>query len=505
MAVVAKAHGEIRYEPRACARDSSDGSVREPELVAAGGVRGETGPGAVDTIVDDAPVRTNTGGPGESTVVRESETGASGSGSASGPDGGGGSGAYGGGSADDGSLGGHGESDPGSSADDGSASAGGSGSQSESTSPAPAASDPGEVAWRSPEQPDLTLSAPEKAAVDEFLAGARAAEPDISATLQHVVEVNPGSRLEGFDARLKGDESLYRKIATALDDAAPGTDAVRRALGDTHDAIRHTVVTDAAAYADSTRAVISDLSDRGFVPVGDLKNSWGGPGYQGINSTWFDPSTRQVFEVQFHTDASFDAKSLTHHDYEEARLPGVTPERLAELEGAMNGVFGQVEVPSGTSAVDWTDLSIPSDVVPHALDAGLVDGDVVGRFDNRTAPDSLTFWSGPTKSGSSSMSSVEAWATAHSRATLEQTLARQGLLDDMPSEWSSPQTLETWRAVSSRLAEGARGEVTAVVGNVGGHSVWLNYELPRLLQNEHVTRITVISAETGEVLSSYVR
>ena len=59
--------------------------------------------------------------------------------------------------------------------------------------------------------------------------------------------------------------------------------------------------------------------------------------------------------------------------------------------------------------------------------------------------------------------------------------------------------------MSSSLAGGARGEVTAVVGNVGGHSVWLNYELPRLFQNGSVTRITVISAETGEVLSSYVR
>ncbi|SIS00453.1 hypothetical protein [Microbacterium sp. RURRCA19A] len=48
--------------------------VREPELVAAGGVRGETGPGAVNSIVEDAPVRTETGRAGESTVVREPST-----------------------------------------------------------------------------------------------------------------------------------------------------------------------------------------------------------------------------------------------------------------------------------------------------------------------------------------------------------------------------------------------------------------------------------------------
>lgn len=48
--------------------------VREPELVNAGGVRGETGPGAVNAVVDEAPVRTETGGSGESTIIRDPET-----------------------------------------------------------------------------------------------------------------------------------------------------------------------------------------------------------------------------------------------------------------------------------------------------------------------------------------------------------------------------------------------------------------------------------------------
>lgn len=54
--------------------------VREPELVSAGGVRGDTGPGPLNSIVEDAPARTETGGASESTVVREPspETGSSG-------------------------------------------------------------------------------------------------------------------------------------------------------------------------------------------------------------------------------------------------------------------------------------------------------------------------------------------------------------------------------------------------------------------------------------------
>ncbi|MBD3942205.1 hypothetical protein IF188_10910 [Microbacterium sp. NEAU-LLC] len=78
--------------------------VREPELVLAGGGRAETAtPGVVDSIVHDSPVRTDTAGTGESTVVREPETGTTtGSGGAGhgGGDAGTGGGAYAGGDAD---------------------------------------------------------------------------------------------------------------------------------------------------------------------------------------------------------------------------------------------------------------------------------------------------------------------------------------------------------------------------------------------------------------------
>ncbi|WP_396644227.1 ADP-ribosyltransferase [Microbacterium sp.] len=63
--------------------------VREPELIGAGGVRGETGPGPVNSIVEDAPVRTETGGAGESTVVRDPSTETGGGSNHAGGEGGG--------------------------------------------------------------------------------------------------------------------------------------------------------------------------------------------------------------------------------------------------------------------------------------------------------------------------------------------------------------------------------------------------------------------------------
>ncbi|MET0735631.1 MAG: TNT domain-containing protein [Microbacterium sp.] len=71
--------------------------VREPELVGAGGVRGESGPGPVNSIVDETPVRTETGGSGESVTTNPSTETGGGSGT-SGPDGGSGGGSGGSGS-----------------------------------------------------------------------------------------------------------------------------------------------------------------------------------------------------------------------------------------------------------------------------------------------------------------------------------------------------------------------------------------------------------------------
>ncbi|MEZ3161991.1 hypothetical protein AB1K54_15860 [Microbacterium sp. BWT-B31] len=52
--------------------------AREPELVTAGGARAETGTGVVNSVVDDAPVHHETGGAGESTIVRETNPDAGG-------------------------------------------------------------------------------------------------------------------------------------------------------------------------------------------------------------------------------------------------------------------------------------------------------------------------------------------------------------------------------------------------------------------------------------------
>jgi hypothetical protein len=364
--------------------------VREPELVNAGGVRGETGPGAVNSIVDDAPVRTETGGStGESTVIRDPDTTTGGGGAHSG----GGAGATHGDAGHGGGSGGH--SDGGSGAvdsNDASSTPGDSGAGSAGNGDGPTGGGsavdgnvPDGDGWTSSEGADLSLSPEQKAAVDEYLDGSRAAEPRITADIQSVQSAHPGVRLEGLEYRLKGEESMYRKVATELDQMAPGAPAGPVVSG-MKDSIRYTFVVADGAYTSGVNGIIRDLTERGYEPTGPLKNTWGSDGYQGINSNWVDPQSGRIIEVQFHTDSSLAAKMEAHGLYEQSRLPGLDSDTVARLEAEQSEIFGRVEQPGGASDIDWPRDTPGNDAgdSPHAGPAPIDEAPAPAGVDDQT-------------------------------------------------------------------------------------------------------------------------
>ena len=104
------------------------------------------------------------------------------------------------------------------------------------------------------------------------------------------------------------------------------------------------------SYTMNTQQTIDRLIADGYGPV-KFKNTWGQPGYQGINSFWRDPTTGQTFEIQFHTPESFGAKMQTHPLYEEERLPGTSPERAGELQQNQKHIFDSVPRPGDSSTI----------------------------------------------------------------------------------------------------------------------------------------------------------
>ncbi|MEV6907040.1 hypothetical protein [Amycolatopsis sp. NPDC051071] len=121
-------------------------------------------------------------------------------------------------------------------------------------------------------------------------------------------------------------------------------------IADINDSVRYTVTLPESSYVTGVERGIAALKARGFEAV-ELKNFWlrnhDNTRYRGINMTWRDPATGQLFEFQFHTGKSFDAKQLTHFWYEVDRTPGVTQLESDFAAAQMGLIFGEVPYPNG--------------------------------------------------------------------------------------------------------------------------------------------------------------
>jgi hypothetical protein len=198
----------------------------------------------------------------------------------------------------------------------------------------------------------LHLSRTENAAADRFLTRAKTAESRISPTVMKIRDEVPGAQSVGYpEYVLKDPESFKRKLATTLDRNAERD--LGDALADMKDSVRYTLEFpgEGSAYTDGVNTVIGRFHAAGIENV-KFKNTWGSPGYRGINSFWRDPGTGHVFEMQFHTQESFDAKMVTHELYEEQRLPSVSVERRLELVAEQNRILGAVPAPDGAAGIE---------------------------------------------------------------------------------------------------------------------------------------------------------
>lgn len=118
-----------------------------------------------------------------------------------------------------------------------------------------------------------------------------------------------------------------------------------------------------------------------------------------------------------------------------------------------------------------------------------------------TEPDSAFFWSGRTE-GVGGPDVAEAIAKSRGGVTLESTIKDKNI--KMP-EWDfdNPQSIKAWEDVSASYAKQVSGEVRAVVGqSLREGNIWENVELPRLMGNDNVTKITTIDpvSQTEKVI-----
>ena len=191
-------------------------------------------------------------------------------------------------------------------------------------------------------------------AIDQGCARVEKTEREmVTPAMRYIEAQDPGRHLAGLEHRLKGKNRLAEKVRDAMTERARTVD---QAFATVKDAIRYTLCYPDDQYADGVDRDCARIKSAGFEPV-ERRNSWANEEYKGINSRWRVRDTRQLFEVQFHTRASFEAKEETHRAYEKLRDPATTKAEQEAMSSYQRKVTARIPIPPG--ATDVPDYRYP--------------------------------------------------------------------------------------------------------------------------------------------------
>lgn len=169
-------------------------------------------------------------------------------------------------------------------------------------------------------------------------------EPEVTSNLSNIAE-RSGGRMEGLDFRLKGQESLARKIEQKS--ATKGL-TMKEYAGRIGDALRYTMILPEDNYGKGAQDAIDDFRKQGYEV--EVENTWRpGASYKGLNTNM--KRNGQTFEVQFHTPVSFDAKMAQHVLYETARDTTKSEKTRAEATQKMIDNAEAMTTPAGAGDV----------------------------------------------------------------------------------------------------------------------------------------------------------
>ena len=165
--------------------------------------------------------------------------------------------------------------------------------------------------------------------------------------MQRIEAEDPTRHLAGFDRRLKGRDRIEEKVDHDMQKRGVTVD---EAFTSVKDAIRYTFSYPDDRYARGVVADCGRLKGAGF-ELEDFRNSWTQEEYKGINSRWRVPENGQLFEVQFHTQASFEAKEETHAAYERLRTLPPDHGEVRELRAYQRDVTAKIPIPPEAATV----------------------------------------------------------------------------------------------------------------------------------------------------------
>lgn len=175
---------------------------------------------------------------------------------------------------------------------------------------------------------------------------------EITPALRRIESADPTRHLVGLEHRLKSEDRLTEKVENAKAEQLDLT--YEEAFATVKDAVRFTFQYPDNKYLSGYQNDHDRLESAGFELV-DRRNTWSNDQYKGVNTRWRVPESGLVFEVQFHTEASYDAKQETHAAYERLRAPGVSKAEQEELMAYQRSVTSRVPVPPGAAEIRGKD------------------------------------------------------------------------------------------------------------------------------------------------------
>jgi hypothetical protein len=181
-------------------------------------------------------------------------------------------------------------------------------------------------------------------AIDQGYARVREIEEKtVTPAMRRIEAEDPDRHLAGLEHRLKGRQRVEEKITHDMQKKGLSAE---QAFADMKDAIRYTFRYPEDKYTASVPADAQRLKDQGAEFV-DSRNTWTSEQYKGINSWWREGNSGQLFEVQFHTQASLDSKEETHAAYERLRTLPDDIEEVRDLRAYQREVNAKVPIPPG--------------------------------------------------------------------------------------------------------------------------------------------------------------
>ena len=188
---------------------------------------------------------------------------------------------------------------------------------------------------------DLSLS------VDKIVEKSQRIEPIITADINNIA-IKAGGKLVGLENRLKSPSSIKRKIEAEIADGFSKS----KSLTKIRDVIRYTTVFKEKDFVTRYTAMQYLLAIKGYKTI-VVKNTWrNDSAYKGVN-TFIQNEDGDVFEMQYHTQQSFDLKNgLLHKLYEQFRNPKTPFHEKEKLLLEMRKLSSKIKVPEGIELIE---------------------------------------------------------------------------------------------------------------------------------------------------------